>query len=126
MTNIKLSLKKTTNEVVEKRDRSISKGIIVAMSCEILKINEETYRIQSETAVDRYYIVRFSGGEPTYCTCKNFEIASQRNADHVCKHMRSIIYASVNNLILVNEPIKTRIPTTTIPTKSFKEDEYSW
>ena len=79
---------------METKDRTIAKSIVVAMTCEILKINDETYRVQSESAVDRYYVVRFSDGEPTYCTCKNFEINSQRNADHVCKHMHSIIYAS--------------------------------
>ena len=55
---------KTINQVVETRDRQFSKGIVVAMSCEILKINDETYRVQSESAVDRYYVVRFSDGEP--------------------------------------------------------------
>ena len=64
---------KTINQVVETRDRQFSKGIVVAMSCEILKINDETYRVQSESAVDRYYVVRFSDGEPKYCTCKNWD-----------------------------------------------------
>ena len=96
---------KTTNQVVETRNRQFSKGIVVALSCEILKINDETYRVQSESAVDRYYIVRFSDGEPTYCTCRNWEINSQRNPDHyLCKHMHSIIYASVNGLIIEQVP----------------------
>ena len=97
----------TINQVVETRDRKFSQGIVVAMSCEILKINDETYRVQSEKTVDRYYVVRFSGGEPNYCTCKNWEINSQRNADHVCKHMHSIIYASVNGLIIEQDPSRS-------------------
>ena len=122
---------KTPNQVVETRNRQFSKGIVVALSCEILKINDETYRVQSESAVDRYYIVRFSDGEPTYLyMCRNWEINSQRNPDHyLCKHMHSIIYASVNGLIIEQVPsrlesqprhhttrysriLKTRIPTT--------------
>lgn len=100
---------KTTNQVVKTRDRQISKGIVVAMSCEILKINEETYRVQSEKAVDRFYVVRFSRGEPNYCTCKNWEIVSQRDSNHICKHMRSIIYASVHGLIIEQDPQRPEI-----------------
>lgn len=124
------------NQVVVTKE--FSKGIVVAMSCEILMINDETYRVQSETAVDRYYVVRFSDGEPTYCTCKNWEINSQRNVTHVCKHMHSIIYASVNGLIveqIPSRPIKTEssdinvsYSKTHIPTKSlsYLESEYSY
>jgi hypothetical protein len=108
------------NQIVETRDRRISKGMVVAMSCEILKINDETYRVQSESVVDRYYIVRFVDGEPTYCTCKNWEINSQRNTDHVCKHMHSIIYASINGLAI----IENQVPTRSIAKSSFKDDEY--
>jgi hypothetical protein len=99
-------LKQNKQQVIETRDRQFSKGMVVAMSCEILKINDETYRVQSESAVDRYYIVRFLDGEPTYCTCKNYEINSHRNANHMCKHMNPIIYASVNGLIIEQVPTR--------------------
>ncbi len=102
-------MQQNQKQVVKTRDRQIAKGIVVAMSCEILKIDEETYRVQSEKAVDRYYIVRFSNKEPHYCTCKNWEIVSQRDANHICKHMRSIIYASVHNLIVEQVPQRPEI-----------------
>ena len=67
--NNQIVKKQQNYQVVEtRRDRQIAKGIVVAMSCEILKINDETYRVQSEKAVDRFYVVRFSDGEPNYCT----------------------------------------------------------
>ena len=138
--SVPMNNQKTTNQVVETRDRKFSQGIVVAMSCEILKINDETYRVQSEKTVDRYYVVRFSGGEPNYCTCKNWEIQSQRNADHVCKHMHSIIYASVNGLIIEQVPSRimakssvtsdvSRLSTylqKQVPTKSWKGDQYDF
>ena len=42
-----------TNILIPKqqRDKQFSKGIVVAMPCEILKINNKTYRVQSEFAV---------------------------------------------------------------------------
>lgn len=121
MNNQIVKKQQNNQKVVEEttKDRQFSKGIAVAMSCEILKINDETYRVQSEKAVDRFYIVRFSKGEPTYCTCKNWEIVSQSNANHVCKHMHSIIYASVNGLIIE----QNRIPK---QKSSFNGDEYSY
>ena len=109
---------KTTNQVVEKRDRKFSQGIVVAMSCEILKINDETYRVQSEKTVDRYYVVRFSEGEPNYCTCKNWEIQSQRDSNHICKHQKSIVIAENYGLISTTKQEKKG--------ESWKNENYSF
>lgn len=111
-------------EIVHEKDRSISKGIVVAMSCEILRINDETYRVQSEKAIDRYYIVRFKDHSPEYCSCKDWEIRSQLNSHHVCKHMRAVLLAEIWGLTTENtikelNPIKDN-------DLQYKRDEYSF
>ena len=56
--------------------------MVVAISCEIVQIDNEdrgTYKVQSETDVNKYYIVKFMDGTPVYCSCKDFEIQSQKN-----------------------------------------------
>ena len=119
---------RTTNQVVETRtrDRHFSKGIVVAMSCEILKINDETYRVQSEKAVDRYYVVRFSDGEPNYCTCKNWEIQSQRNTNHVCKHMKAIIYSEIHGLIVFVPAFPKELKHDNTVKLQYEKEEYSY
>jgi hypothetical protein len=70
---------KQNQQVVEKKDK-------------IVKTNEKgTYRVQSETDVNRYYIVKFMDGIPLWCSCKNWEFKSQRNPNHICKHQKSVI-----------------------------------
>ena len=68
----------TSNQIVESgRDRRIAKSMVVAMSCEIARIENErgTYKVQSETDVNKYYIVKFMDGIPVYCSCKDFRDA---------------------------------------------------
>jgi hypothetical protein len=87
----------TTNQVVkETRDRRFLKGIVVAVSCELVQLEDNddegkkgNYKVQSESDVNKYYIVKFMDGTPAYCTCKDFEIQSQKNKTHICKHQRA-------------------------------------
>lgn len=106
---------KTTNQVVETRDRRIAKSIVVAYSCEITKIEgeKETYKVQSETDVSRYYIVKFIDGTPVFCQCPDFIHRIKSNPFHVCKHVRA-----AENYGLVT--------TKKSESKSFKEEEYSF
>ena len=60
-------------------------------------------------------------------------IQSQRNANHVCKHMKAIIYSDIHGLI-IDQPRSESQPTTYISGEnripkqhsSFNRDEYSW
>ena len=101
MTNILIPEKqKITNQVVETRDRRIAKSIVVAYSCEIVRIDElGTYKVQSETDISKFYIVKFMDGTPVYCTCPDWSYRSQTNPDHICKHQRSIVLAENYGLI---------------------------
>ena len=85
----------TTNQVVETRDRRIAKSMVVAMSCEIVRIDneKETYKVQSETNIDKYYIVKFMDGTPVYCSCPDFLNRVKTNPFLVCKHARAIVLA---------------------------------
>ena len=112
----------TSNQIVEEsRDRRIAKSMVVAMSCEIVQIDNEdsrgTYKVQSETDVNKYYIVEFMDGTPVYCSCKDFEIHSQKNRNHICKHQRAIVLAENYGLIAV---------VTKQESKSYKDDEYTF
>ena len=62
----------TSNQIVESgRDRRIAKSMVVAMSCEITQVGDrETYKVQSENDVNKYYIVKFKNGAPVYCSCR--------------------------------------------------------
>ena len=53
--------------------------MVVAMTCEIVLLDneKETYKVQSETKLDKYYIVKFMDGTPVFCSCKDFEITNQ-------------------------------------------------
>ena len=68
----------------------------------------------------------------TIVQCKNWEVVSQRDSRHICKHMRSIIYASVNGLIkTAANQTPSRLETkeeNRIPKQqsSFNGDEYTW
>ena len=122
--------------VEEKRDRRFSKGMVVAVSCEIIAIDDdqqqkETYKVQSETDVNKYYIVKFIDGMPVHCSCKDFEIQIKRNEKHLCKHMCSIVIAENYGLVtrqqrqsLTQAMIKKKEVTSVIT--SYKEDDYSF
>jgi hypothetical protein len=113
----------TSNQIVDresKKDRQFAKGMVVAVSCEIVAIDDQqkgTYKVQSENDVNKYYIVKFIDGTPVYCSCKDFEIQSQKNRNHICKHQRAILLAENYGLIAV---------VTKQESKSYKDDEYTF
>lgn len=92
---------KTTNQVVETRDRRIAKSIVVVYSCEISKVDneKETYKVQSETDVSKYYIVKFMDGTPVFCQCPDFIHRIKSNPFHVCKHARAVVLAENYGLV---------------------------
>ena len=129
----------TTNQIVgeEKRDRRFTRGMVVAISCEIVAIDDDqqkgTYKVQSEKDVNKYYIVKFIDGTPVYCSCKDFEIQIKRNEKHLCKHMRSIVIAENYGLVtrqqqksLTHAMIKKKTKEVTSVIRSYKEDDYSF
>ena len=130
-----------------KRDRRFSKGMVVAVSCEIVAIDDDqhtgTYKVQSETDVNKYYTVKFMDRTPIYCNCKDFEMQSKKNRNHICKHQRGIVLAENYGLIVVvtkqqqnskSQNIEPSYSTTTITSssikkqesKSYKDDDYSF
>jgi hypothetical protein len=119
--------------VEEKRNRRFSKGMVIAVSCEIIAIDNQkgTYKVQSETDVNKYYIVKFIDGTPVHCSCKDFEIQIKRNEKHLCKHMCSIVIADNHRLVtrqqqqsLTQAMIKKKEVRSVI--KSYKDDDYSF
>jgi hypothetical protein len=93
--------KTTTNQVVETRDRRIAKSIVVAYSCEITKLDneKETYKVQSETDVSKFYVVKFVDKCPVFCQCADFLHRIKSNPNHICKHARAIVLAEQYGLI---------------------------
>ena len=122
MQQLKIEHKKIQNQQVveETRDRRIAKSMVVAVSCEIIRLDneKETYKVQSERDTNKYYIVKFIDGTPVYCSCKDFEIQSQKNRNHICKHQHAIVLAENYGLIAV---IVTKQES-----KSYKDDEYTF
>jgi predicted nucleic acid-binding Zn finger protein len=118
LTNTKLSLvKKITNQIVETRDRRSQKGMVVAMSCEIVKIDERgTYKVQSETDVSKFYTVKFMDGCPVYCDCPDFLNKIKANSNHICKHQLATVFGENYGLVTKKS----------VESKSFKDDEYSF
>lgn len=116
----------TTTKLVEskkEKDRTTAKAMVVAFSCDITKIKDEkeTYKVQSETNVDRYYIVRFMDGTPIYCSCLDFSHRSRKNSMHVCKHMKAVIICENNGL--VREPESQKCTVDVLP---YTKEEYSF
>ncbi len=54
--------------------------MIIAMSSEITRLDgeKETYEVQSESDISKFYIVKFMDGTSIYCTCKDFEMQSEK------------------------------------------------
>jgi len=92
---------KTTNQVVETRDRRIAKSIVVAYSCEITEVEgeTETYIVQSESNIDKFYTVKFMDSCPIICDCSDWKYRSNGNSNHLCKHQRAVIFAENSGLI---------------------------
>ena len=106
-----------STRIVEKKDQTVSKGMVVAMSCEITKFEDkkETYKVQSESNLNSYYIVKFMDETPVYCSCLDFTNRSLKNPLHICKHMRAIVLAE--NYGLITDQVKS---------KSWKDDQYEF
>ena len=110
--------------------------MVVAMSCEIVRIDDEkeTYKVQSENDVNKYYIVKFMDGTPVYCSCKDFEIQPQKNRNHICKHQRAIVLAENYGLVTTTRQSsqnltkfeKTMMTKTTVGPRSYKDDDYTF
>jgi hypothetical protein len=122
-------------QVIETRDRRFAKGMVVAMSCEIIEIDERgTYKVQSTSNTEKYYTVKFIDGTPIHCDCKDWEYRSRGNPNHICIHMRGVVFAE--NHGLVSNGIKKEImspsrplsqPSDTIVIgKSYIDDNYSF
>lgn len=111
-------------QVIEVRDRRIGKGIVVAMSCEIKAFAnmKETYKVQSSTNSDRYYICRFMDGTPVWCSCKDWEIQSQKNPLHLCKHLRAVVYADSYGLIKYEDEDEQEA----FPKLEYERDDYTF
>jgi predicted nucleic acid-binding Zn finger protein len=92
---------KKHQQIIETRDRQTAKGMVVAMSCEIVRIDngKETYKIQSESDIKKYYIVKFIDGTPVFCSCADFLNRIKSNPFHVCKHARAIVLAENYGLV---------------------------
>ena len=67
-------IKQRNQQVVETRDRRIAKSMVVAMSFEIVRVDneKEIYMVQSETDVNKYYIVKFMDGTPSILFIQRF------------------------------------------------------
>jgi hypothetical protein len=111
---------KQNQQVIETRDRRSAKDMVVAISCEITKIDneKETYKVQSETDVSKYYICKFMDGTPVFCECADFLYRIKSNPNHICKHQKSIVVAENYGLI------KSVVQQSN--NKSYLEDEYSF
>jgi hypothetical protein len=86
------------SQIIESRDRRIGKSIAMVHSYKLAS-ERETYKVQSESNKDRFYIVKFMDDTPVYCTCKDWEQRSKLNPNHICKHMRVVILADQYSLI---------------------------
>ena len=129
---------KQNQQVVETRDRGIAKGMVVAMTCEIVRLDneKETYKVQSDTKLEKYYIVKFMDGTPVFCSCKDFELQIKKgNERHICKHQRGIVFAKNYGLIVVGtkqqqnskslnmEPSYSTTSSTTTSSSNIKKQE---
>jgi hypothetical protein len=70
-------------QVVRKKHSRYSKGIVIAASRKILKVdNEDTWLIESEMTDDKFYKVT----EDRTCDCMDFQTRGG-----LCKHMWALI-----------------------------------
>jgi predicted nucleic acid-binding Zn finger protein len=90
---------------------------------EVIKMSQtkETYKVQSSSDINVYYIVRMVDGTPLFCSCPDFmNRGGSKNPYHVCKHMRMVVVAEITgNIITIEEKnAKQRL--------QYQDDEYDF
>ena len=90
--------------VKEKKDRRVGKGRAIALSRRIYRTAENLYAVESESADNRYYTVKYNPN-PTFvqewCTCLDYN----SNRATKCKHIYAVQTALKNNTIQVIEKL---------------------
>jgi hypothetical protein len=122
-------------QVIEKktkRDRRESRGRVLALSRRMYRLqNSDVYYIESETADNIYYFVKFKPDVFEWCSCLD------NSTRHIkCKHIFGIEFSirmgALQDINKLPEEAKRYYPTSTpttptiTTTKSYEDDDYSF
>jgi SWIM zinc finger len=114
-------IKMTLVVVENQKDRRYGKGIVIALSRKIIKLNKFVYRVESETTDNKFYSVVFVDGGPTSCNCPDYEHHKDSNLNHMCKHKYAVMAAIESNTIIDETQKKEELTV-----KPWREAEYEY
>jgi SWIM zinc finger len=110
-----------TNILIPKKQKITKQQAIDKQERRILKLHEILYRVESQSKKGKFYSVIFKNGGPTSCNCPRFEY----HKGIVCSHQYSLM-AAIENGTVIDATDREEKLTTTISSKSWTEDDYSW
>ena len=116
----------------EQRDKREGKGRVLAISRRIYRLQKsEVFYVKSESSDNTYYFVKFKPDVVEWCSCCDNSTRGMK-----CKHIWSIEFAIRLGIIKdtdrlpIEAKVKKVVVTTTTPatkpTKSYKDDDYSF
>ncbi len=123
---------KETKQELETENKREGKGRILATSRNVLRLqNTDTYYVQSESAENIYYFVRYNFGVLEWCSCPDNSIRGIK-----CKHQFAIEYAIKLGTLKDIDKLPTEATRFTnhseivqqqqTKSKSWKDSEYSF
>ena len=113
-------MKQLLKTKLETKDRREGRARCIALSRTIYQMRgKETFYVESESCVGRYYFVRFNSSfDGSFCSCKNFE----SNRSEKCKHLmtveNAIRFATIKEV--------DHFPEETRKSLSYEDDDYSF
>jgi predicted nucleic acid-binding Zn finger protein len=121
-------------EIVEKKDRRVGKGKVIAISRIIYRIqNTDVFYVESESNDGMYYYVMYdTTKEFEWCSCKDFE---RNGYMKKCKHLFAIEFAIKMNTVKDTDklPPSVKKDNNSISSKdslsaslSWKDDQYGF
>jgi hypothetical protein len=123
------SNQKVVSEERKKKDRRSGKGLVLALSRRIYRLeNSDTFYVESESTDNLYYFVKYNPSVFEWCTC------ADNSTRHVkCKHLYAIEFAirfgtlkDIDKLPLEAKRYGAITITAVSKSSSYEEDKYSF
>jgi predicted nucleic acid-binding Zn finger protein len=126
----------TRKQIVEEEQKykRMGKGGVIALSRRIYRLmqTEDVFYVESESTDNVYYYVKFKPDVVEYCTCPD-NYLRRGDGQMKCKHLHAIEFAirlgtlrDIDRLPIEAKVRKVAATATVKPTKSYKDDDYSF
>jgi hypothetical protein len=117
---------KVVSEEGKKKDRRFGKGLVLALSRRVYRLeNSDTFYVESESTDNLYYFVKYNPSVFEWCACPD------NSTRHIkCKHLYAIEFAirfgTLKDIDKLPVEAKRYGATTAVSKSPYEEDEYSF